>query len=300
MNLVNLESFVMVYDYKSFTLAAEISYISQPTLSKRIKQLEEEVDCILFDRSNGSVVPTPAGKLLYKEAQKILNQELIAKEKMRRFRTGIAGTLRLGISPIAPISIVATAISHMSEKYPDVELSIESNGELNIKRLFAERGLDLGVTITGEITEMTGAETEILIENKGIILVGKGHRLFGKTSVTYHDIQGETVIIYNTGCATADPRVLQHIAGKGIRLNRTIYCNSINEYLMYLATGKFIGLNAAVTIEQIHCCPSVIKSIPLVDNTPTFGDFCVFYYEDNYLAKEFAQCLKLASRNNIY
>ena len=92
MDIVALESFVTVYNYKNFTKAADKLYISQPALSRRMKALEEELGITLFKRRGTSIEGiTEGGKFFYKEAVKLLKQADELRLKVNRFREGVSG-----------------------------------------------------------------------------------------------------------------------------------------------------------------------------------------------------------------
>ena len=115
MDIVALESFVTVYNYKNFTKAADKLYISQPALSRRMKALEEELGITLFKRRGTSIEGiTEGGNFFYKEAVKLLKQADELRLKVNRFREGVSGTLRIAVSPDFSLSVVLKAIQKMS------------------------------------------------------------------------------------------------------------------------------------------------------------------------------------------
>lgn len=123
MDIVALESFVTVYNYKNFTKAADKLYISQPALSRRMKALEEELGITLFKRRGTSIEGiTEGGKFFYKEAVKLLKQADELRLKVNRFREGVSGTLRIAVSPDFSLSVVLKAIQKMS-----IEWTTKSN-----------------------------------------------------------------------------------------------------------------------------------------------------------------------------
>ena len=102
------ETFIAIYETRSFTKAGQYLFISQPTVTVRIKKLEEEVGSSLFIRGkNREVIPTEAAKLLYKKAvqyvqdwenlQSELNQTTLAKKP---FRIGVSQSAAIGIVPL--------------------------------------------------------------------------------------------------------------------------------------------------------------------------------------------------------
>ena len=96
MNRNQLKYFVAAAESRSFTKAAEQSYISQTAITQQIRLLEEALGCPLFDRSTRPVSLTPAGTIFLREAKGILERMSRAQERVHDASTGLSGTLRVG------------------------------------------------------------------------------------------------------------------------------------------------------------------------------------------------------------
>ena len=88
--------FIAVADCLNFTKAAEKLYISQPTLSRYISELEETMEVELFERTTRRVVLTKAGKLFYDESLQIIKKYDALINCVARLGTGLSGTLKVG------------------------------------------------------------------------------------------------------------------------------------------------------------------------------------------------------------
>ena len=100
MDLRKLEVFVKVVEMKSFSKAAQVVYLSQPTISGHIKCLEESLEVQLLDRLGREVVPTRAGMLLYEHAARLIKQRDIAVQAIEQFTGHMRGELNFGGSTI--------------------------------------------------------------------------------------------------------------------------------------------------------------------------------------------------------
>ena len=89
--------FIAVADCLNFTKAAEKLYISQPTLSRYISELEETMEVELFERTTRRVVLTKAGKLFYDESLQIIKKYDALINRVARLGTGLSGTLKWAI-----------------------------------------------------------------------------------------------------------------------------------------------------------------------------------------------------------
>jgi len=96
MELRHLRYFLKVAETKNFSKAAELLFMSQPPLSRQIKQLEEEIGTALFDRSNKKVVLTEAGKYFQKEVQLLLEQLEQTLLTTKKIGNNYSGAFRIG------------------------------------------------------------------------------------------------------------------------------------------------------------------------------------------------------------
>lgn len=93
MDFDSINYFLSICTSGSFSEAAKRLYISQPTLSRRITALEDELGTELFSRKSTGISLTPAGKVFYEEQTKLMNSQFRLLEKMKSFRQDYAGTL---------------------------------------------------------------------------------------------------------------------------------------------------------------------------------------------------------------
>lgn len=119
-----LKYFLTVVREESITKAAEVLHITQPTLSRQLAQLEEEIGVKLFDRGTRKIKPTNEGMLLRRRAEEILQlvdkteQELVEQEEQ------IEGKISIGSGETAAVQILSNLIKTFSEKYPRVTFDL--------------------------------------------------------------------------------------------------------------------------------------------------------------------------------
>lgn len=148
MTIVQLEYIVAVDTYRSFGIAAEKCFITQPTMSMQVQKLEEDLGVILFDRSKHPVVPTEIGIEVLEQARTLLKESYKIKELISNKKVGVEGELKIGIIPTIAPYLMPGVISAFMDKYPRVQLSIwEYTTEEIIARL--KNGLlDCGILST--------------------------------------------------------------------------------------------------------------------------------------------------------
>ncbi|MEW6483657.1 MAG: LysR family transcriptional regulator [Pseudomonadota bacterium] len=136
MELRHLRYFVAVADAGNFTRAAESLGISQPPLSQQIQRLEHEIGSPLLRRLTRSVELTPAGKVLYEDAIKILKMSDSAFEKACSVGRGLSGSLRIGFASSTALNPqVFTLLHNFRDHYPMINLL---PGELHMSALINE------------------------------------------------------------------------------------------------------------------------------------------------------------------
>lgn len=158
MTLIQLEYIVAVDTYKNFALAAEKSFVTQPTLSMQIQKLEEGLGILIFDRSKHPTIATEAGAELIEQARKVLKEAAKIKELISDKKTEIKGELRIGIIPTAAPYLLPLFLTKFLKKYPDVKLIVDELTTDQIVANLRNDMLDAGILVTplhnSHITEL--------------------------------------------------------------------------------------------------------------------------------------------------
>lgn len=120
-----LEAFLAVADARSFSAAADRIHLTQPAVSKRIAQLEEQLACRLFDRIARNVKLTDAGHALLPRARAILQDVADTRQLIRDLSGGISGQLRIAISHHIGLHRLPPVLKAFASRHPEVTLSAE-------------------------------------------------------------------------------------------------------------------------------------------------------------------------------
>lgn len=124
MDFKQLESFVTIAKVKSFSKAAEKLFLTQPTISNHIHNLEKELGTALFNRTNKNITLTNAGEILFKYAVSILNKRDHAFFSLNAYKGRIEGVLEIASSSIPEQYYLTDIMCKFSTKYPDVKYSL--------------------------------------------------------------------------------------------------------------------------------------------------------------------------------
>lgn len=124
MDIRQLETFVAVVENKSFTKASEILYVSQPTVSNHISNLEKELDTVLFIRTKRNVTLTKSGDILYNHAKNIILAYKTMASELRSYNQNTEGHLNIYASSVPRKFLLPKLLKEFSATYPDVSYSL--------------------------------------------------------------------------------------------------------------------------------------------------------------------------------
>ena len=144
MDLRRLRYFVAVAEESSFSRAAEKLRIAQPPLSNQIKQLEQELGVLLFERSNRGVWMTEAGALLLEEARRVFVQLDQTVRAVQRVGHGQVGRLTLGFVPSSSNEALPPILRAFRERFPGVDLFLREMRPDRVVQLLHARQIDVG------------------------------------------------------------------------------------------------------------------------------------------------------------
>jgi len=150
MNLEQLRGFITIAEVGHFTHAAEILHLSQPSLSRQISTLEQELGSELFHRARGNISLTSAGHALLPRARRMLADEETIRSEMADLAGLRRGRVRLGAPPTLCVSLVAEVLDIFRDKYPGVQLQISEGGSHRLLEQLGGGELDLALIVTSE------------------------------------------------------------------------------------------------------------------------------------------------------
>ena len=140
----HLTYFLAVAEQLHFRKAAEKLFISQPGLSRQIKQMEELLQAKLFLRNNKKVELTPAGHYLKARAEDIFKQLRETKRELQQIGDGDTGELRIGFLGSAMQNVIPRLLVSVKEKYPKIRTSLEERSNLEQVDAILKDELDIG------------------------------------------------------------------------------------------------------------------------------------------------------------
>lgn len=145
LDIRQLETFIEVVNRKSFSRAAQKLYLTQPTVTSHIQNLENELGTILLNRSGKNITPTEAGNLLYKYALNIINMRNMAQFDLGVYKGKIQGHLEISSSSIPRHYVLPFLLKEFTNKYPDVTFSLTDYDSKNVVDGIIDGITDFGI-----------------------------------------------------------------------------------------------------------------------------------------------------------
>ncbi|MFB9471234.1 LysR family transcriptional regulator [Nonomuraea salmonea] len=198
MQFQQLAYFVAVAEARHFTQAAERMRVAQPSLSKQIKALEEDLGARLFSRARGNVTLTAAGEALLPLARRILADADTARQEVAQLAGLRRGRVRLGATPSLCAGLMADALARFHRSYPGIELLVEEGGSRDLVRALARGQLDLSLIIMPLQSDDPSLVTqEILREN--LVVVAPAHEPLKRPYLHIEDLRGRQMVMFRRG-----------------------------------------------------------------------------------------------------
>ncbi|PST85167.1 DNA-binding transcriptional regulator OxyR [Pedobacter yulinensis] len=197
MTLVQLEYAVAVDTYRSFVVAAEKCFVTQPTLSMQVQKLEEMLNVKIFDRSKQPVTPTEIGVQVLEQARIVLQESGKIREIINSQQQEISGELKLGVIPTVAPYLLPGVISAMMKKFPALKLLIWEYTTEDIVHHLKTGVLDCGILAT-PLSDPNILEYPVFYENF-VSYISKNSKLYKKKTLDPDDLQQENIWLLNEG-----------------------------------------------------------------------------------------------------
>jgi DNA-binding transcriptional LysR family regulator len=202
MDLRQLNYFLEVAREGSFSKASQNLHLSQPTLSKMVKTLEEELDVLLFNRSTRRIELTDAGELIVNHAQNIMKSIANLETALAELKNIKHGKLKIGLPPLIGASFFPKIIGEFHSLYPNIDIQLVEDGGKMVEKALLEGSIDLGVVVLPVNEEQF--EAVPLVKRELVLIVNSNHQLAKRPHVDFQELQDEPFILYSKGYALHD------------------------------------------------------------------------------------------------
>jgi DNA-binding transcriptional LysR family regulator len=210
MDLHQIEIFCTVIKLRSFSKAAEALYLTQPTVSGHIKNLERELGVKLLDRLGKQVMPTAAGDILFRHGLELLALRDQAQEEIASLSGTMSGLLKIGGSTIPGAYILPALIGAFKKQLPSATIQLLIDDTMKIAQTVLNGDLHLGV-VGAPVTDPQ-LESHPYLRDELVVAVPAAHAWAKKQSITPDALRGAPFILRETGSGTR--RIMEERLGK--------------------------------------------------------------------------------------
>lgn len=288
MDIRQLRYFVTIAQEKKITSAAKKLHMAQPPLSRQLKQLEEELGVILFDRNKKKqMILTYEGKVFLKRAKEILHKFEDAIIEVQELKEEVAGTLAVGAT-IYCASLMLDKVTQMKERYPHLTFNIWEDEPVSLLELLESRQIDAAVTTT--LIRSDGIESKELEDIPCVLVLSEQTKYKCGETIKLEDIASLPLILLRTvnGKGVYD-QVLHVCEQIGLDLQVVCECHD-SATLLSLVSQGFGATILPLTMIPVHMRPH-IKTVTIEDN-PFIMTPAVIWRTDSYLPKPVIQFLE--------
>lgn len=201
MDLDQLHTFLEIVRLKSFSKAAQTCFRTQPAISAQVRQIEQELNCSLFERLGTRIQLTPAGKILCEYAKQILELRRRAQDSINELERVPRGELVIAANEATCIYVLPTVFSEYKKRFPNVQLMVDRSYGKHVVEAIIDNLADFGFTQL-PVQEKKLQVLPVHIDEIKLILPA-GHPLARLQSVRCEDMIGQPLLLPKGGATRA-------------------------------------------------------------------------------------------------
>ncbi|KQL44978.1 LysR family transcriptional regulator [Brevibacillus choshinensis] len=278
MDIRQLQYFVEVAKQKSFTKAANTLHVSQPSISKMMKALEEELGVVLLDRTERKMELTDAGELVYDHATKVLQLMDSLSSSIGEVRNMERGRVKMGMMPTVGSFLLPNVIALFKKSYPGIDIEMKEYSAKLLEVHVEQGSIDVGLTVLPADTDKFDA---VPLQAEDLVAIAhREHWLAERSSVSLAELRDEAFILFTEEYAIHDV-VKQACVRSGFE-PRVAYMSSLWDFVGELvATQLGISLVPRSIVRRLNNSELRIVDIsaPVID-----WQYALIYRKDRYLS----------------
>ena len=197
-----LEAIISLVEEGSFSRAAKRMLLTQPALTKNIKNAEDCLGSKLVNRSSAGISLTPEGKILYHYAKRVVKLRDEAKEKIQALVKDTGGNIYLSASTIPATYILPRALSDFNKTNADIHIYIKTSDSEEAMNMVLDNEVELGFIGKKPLNKKLTVET--LWKDRLALIVSKDHAWCKKKSITLPELLTEPFVVREKGSATRE------------------------------------------------------------------------------------------------
>lgn len=205
MTIEQLKYFITLVKYKNFSVAAEECYISQSSLSKQIKALEQEIGGVeLFDRNTKKLEITYAGKEFYIAADKMLAEYQKVMNDMKKYTGDHSEVLNIGAIPVMNHYGLTDVFFDFQEYYNNIRLHIIEDNSTAVVDDFMKHKVDIAFLRSNFLPDTGGYQVHPLVDDELVLVTNYNHWLAQYTEIDLKQAENEQFLFLGTNTGMRD------------------------------------------------------------------------------------------------
>ncbi|MBV8468146.1 MAG: LysR family transcriptional regulator [Burkholderiales bacterium] len=246
MDLRALRMFVEVVRQQGFSRAASTVFATQPTVSKAVKQLEEEIGFLLLDRMVSPPSLTIAGEVVFRRAVAMLAERDSLISELAELRGLRQGVLRIGFPPVGADVLFAPVFTAYRRRYPGIDIRLTEQGSKRLEELIVDGELDIAASLLPVSQEFDWQDVR---REPLDLLVAHDHPLARRSTVSIAELRDVPLILFSEGFAL-NPIILGACRRNGFEPNIATRSSQISFILELVAGGLGVGFLPRMVASQ--------------------------------------------------
>ena len=259
--------FQTVCKYGSITKAAEELFVSQPTISFCLKELEDEFGVKLFHRRHNRLQLTVEGQFFLDKVNYILQAVDSLATQMKDMGNN-HNHVKIAVPAMISTFLFPRMFNAYTQMYPAVELEMLETGSLQARKLVDANSVDLGITILDNVVS-DSYNVLPLVSTELVYCVSKNHPLADKTHISFKELANERIILFKAD-SYQNIFIKRAFSEVGVDPKILLYSSqlyTIKEFLSYGNAGAFLYRQVAEMDDDLVCIPfdkAIIQDIVLI------------------------------------
>jgi len=197
MTITQLKYVLALAEHKSFTLASEHCFVTQPTLSMQIQKLEEALETKIFNRKKKPIQLTEIGKKIVEQAKIIVDESNRINDIVDQQKGYIGGDFKLGIIPTIMPTLLPIFLKSFIKKYPKINLKIEELTTEEIVKKLSDGHIDVAIAATP--LENENLKERVLFYEPFVGFVPTEHRLNSSVTLDVENLNIDDILLLEDG-----------------------------------------------------------------------------------------------------
>ncbi|CAM3335512.1 LysR family transcriptional regulator [Paenibacillus lupini] len=278
MDIRHLQYFVEVARLQSFTKAAQSLYITQPTISKMIKNLEEELGVVLFERTGKRIALTDAGSILLTQAQQMVQSFSNMNSSLSELMELKAGHIRIGLPPMVGVTFFPRIIGKFREKYPKITMQLFEHGAKKVEADVGSGELDIGVILLP--TNEEKFESFCFLRQNLMLVIPPSHKLANRDEVSLIALKEEPFLLFHEDFTLHD-RIIEECEKLGFQPD-VVYKSTQWDFI-----SEMVAANLGIALLPEAVCKELdqkrLRVIPLISPIIPWH-LAMIWRRDSYLS----------------